>query len=158
MPLCALSAQQLLSPPVPFVKATAFAILREGSAVRITAGLGYHDVRLDVTGAIAGVNDTVTRVEAIVMNPGEALAHYEAPLPGSLPMGPTGVEPQVYGHDALNAVRQVETYTIFQFRHEFADRGQHRVSLKLHFGSAGEYVTSSDAVVIHCGDGLYGEF
>lgn len=122
----------------------------------IKSGLGHHDVVLNISGSISQISRTISSITAIVEAPSENLVEHTANAPAMAAPHSTG-EPQFYTAAATSVACEEETHTFFAFRHEFAERGTHRISLRFDF-SNGEYITTPSAVLIGAGDGLSGDF
>ena len=113
----------------------------------VRAGLGFHNVEVDISIQVAdfaasGLN--LTRVEATVMNPNEGMYPYDIDVAGA----------DFFTRDITSAAGITQTHTLFRFRHEFIEHGEHRIAVRFWLDS-GEYITSSEAVRVRCGDGLH---
>jgi hypothetical protein len=119
----------------------------------IGAGLGYHDVVIDISASISAMTD-LSRVEARVMAPDEGIVSHDASLP-TVAAGSTS-SPHIFVDTVTTAACNDEDHTFLKFRHEFAQHGDHRIALT-YWNSNGEYTTAPSAVVVQCGDGLFGD-
>jgi len=123
-----------------------------GLSMYARGGVGTHYVVLDVTTPEAEITDTINSIDVVVLSPTEETATYSAKLPFLAAKGTTW--PQVYLKDVTTALG-VETHKFMAFKHNFAQRGEHRISIRFKFGSLGDQVTTVEAVRVDIGDGFF---
>jgi len=114
-------------------------------------GLGYHNVTIDISQAIAELPSAMTRAEMLIMAPDESIFSIDVDLP--ILAARTTALPQFYTEDVIIPVG-TETHTFLAVQHEFAQRGDYRATIRFWFG-ASEYVTTATAFRILAGDGFY---
>ena len=138
---------------------TAFSFIQQiscslgGGDVTIYSGLGLLDVKIDITSSLSSLGYTLARVEARVQYDDEQVASYEADSAVAA-SAPTDKSTSLYSEVVTSAACVDETKTFLQFTHDFANRGEYRIALTF-WMDGGRYATTSEAIVVKCGDGLF---
>jgi len=117
-------------------------------------GLGWHEVKVNLSAAVASLGFTPESVTARILSPDEDLDSHVADWVVADARAPGSFDPQVYSETRTTASCEEEDHTFLSFWHEFCERGEYKVSLAFEFDS-GRTVTSNKAILIRAADGLY---
>lgn len=127
-------------------------------AQTFSSSFGFQDVIFDITQALSETPLSVHRVEMIFVDPDENVQFYSVDVPvGLIPSDRDlfVIEMQFWRACETNAIGGDTVERSFVgVRHEFTVRGENRVGLRFHYGSQGEWVSTSEATLIHVGDGF----
>lgn len=119
------------------------------------SGIGFHDVKIDVSALVLDVPDALLSVDAYIYN--DDLAELVGTYTGSAPLL-TAENTSVTTGQLFTEVYTTpscidEDRTYFKFRHAF-DHGDYRISLRVNYGSNGEWFSATESIIIKAGDGF----
>lgn len=134
--------------PQPFVEAD----LAETAYI----GLGSHEVKVNLTSALAQLGVTAEEIFVRVQHPDESITEYRASATPAAAYAAGTFETQVFTEEYTTASCDIEDHTFITFWHDFCAPGEYRASLGLTFGG-GLQVTAPEAIKLFAGDGLFGD-